>query len=291
LKREVPAWHAENGCFSCHNNGDAARALYVARGSGYTIPESALKDTMAWIRRPGEWDNNKGDPGFSDRRLANIQFAGALVTARQTGEPIPVEILAAAARRVIADQDEDGSWPVDRYNAAGSPATYGTVLATFMASRVLKEVPGTEAPLESARQWLSAVRPVNVVSAATLLADGQRTEECLALLRRAQSGDGGWGPYVDSPPEVFDTALALLGLAEARNRPGVAEMIARGREFLAAQQNRDGSWPATTRPSGGESYAQQVSTTGWAVLALLRTRGSSSAKWRRADQAAVELRP
>ena len=24
LTREVPRWHAEEGCFSCHNNGDAA---------------------------------------------------------------------------------------------------------------------------------------------------------------------------------------------------------------------------------------------------------------------------
>ena len=26
LAREVPAWKQHNGCFSCHNNGDAARA-------------------------------------------------------------------------------------------------------------------------------------------------------------------------------------------------------------------------------------------------------------------------
>lgn len=30
LKREVPAWARDNGCFSCHNNGDAARTLYAA---------------------------------------------------------------------------------------------------------------------------------------------------------------------------------------------------------------------------------------------------------------------
>src|SRR4051794_38197216 len=30
LAREVPAWNREHHCFSCHNNGDAARALYAA---------------------------------------------------------------------------------------------------------------------------------------------------------------------------------------------------------------------------------------------------------------------
>jgi hypothetical protein len=97
-------------------------------------------------------------------------------------------------------------------------------------------------------------------------------EAALAYLRRAQTTEGGWGPYAASPAEVFDTALALLALAPGRTQPAVADMIARGRAFLAAQQLADGSWPATTRPSGGVSYAQQMSTTGWATLALLATR-------------------
>jgi len=94
----------------------------------------------------------------------------------------------------------------------------------------------------------------------------------LDFLRRAQTSDGGWGPYADSPPEAFDTALALLALAEFRAESGGSEMIRRGREFLVATQLSDGNWPATTRPSGGQSYAQQMSTTGWATLALLATR-------------------
>ena len=30
LKVEVPKWKAEHPCYSCHNNGDATRALLVA---------------------------------------------------------------------------------------------------------------------------------------------------------------------------------------------------------------------------------------------------------------------
>ena len=48
-------------------------------------------------------------------------------------------------------------------------------------------------------------------------------------------------------------------------------MIARGRGFLIAGQQEDGSWPETTRPAGGSSYAQRISTAGWATLALLAT--------------------
>ena len=99
-----------------------------------------------------------------------------------------------------------------------------------------------------------------------------KRENCLKLTRTTQTSDGGWGPYPDSPPEVFDTAVALLALAELRREPGVDDLIRRGRIFLIAEQNPDGSWPATTRPSGADSYAQRLSTTGWATLALLATR-------------------
>ena len=73
LKREVPAWSKNNSCFSCHNNGDAARALYKASQKGYRISSDVLADTTAWLAEPQLWDKNKGDPGFSDQRLANLQ--------------------------------------------------------------------------------------------------------------------------------------------------------------------------------------------------------------------------
>jgi hypothetical protein len=51
----------------------------------------------------------------------------------------------------------------------------------------------------------------------------------------------------------------------------VKDMITRGRAFLLAEQQDDGSWVETTRPPGNVSYAQRISTTGWATLALLAT--------------------
>ena len=49
-------------------------------------------------------------------------------------------------------------------------------------------------------------------------------------------------------------------------------MIAAGRKFLIEEQLDDGSWTETTRPPGNVSYAEHMSTAGWATLALLATR-------------------
>lgn len=280
LTKEVPAWSKNNGCFSCHNNGDAARALYAATRKGLDVPANALADTNAWVSKPAGWKENKGDPGFSDKRLANIQFAASLLAAIEAGQVKDRRPLEDAARLLVADQSATGAWRIDAGNLPGAPATYGTPLATLMAFRTLKaaNLAETKAAIQKAESWLRQTSPNNVLTAAALLmfsievADKQKQSDSLKLIRAAQTSDGGWGPYADSPPEVFDTAVVLLALAEFKNRLEVAAAIERGRKFLIAEQQPDGSWPETTRPSGGESYAQRISTTGWATLALLATR-------------------
>jgi hypothetical protein len=60
-------------------------------------------------------------------------------------------------------------------------------------------------------------------------------------------------------------------IARSTYRPEeLLEAIAKGKAFIESQQRPDGCWPETTRPAGQESYAQRISTTGWALLALLR---------------------
>jgi hypothetical protein len=283
LSKDVPGWYKQNGCFSCHNNGDAARALYLASRKGYRIKDSVLADTTDWLQRPQTWDDNQGDPGFSDQRLADVQFAAALATAMEVGRVQAMEPLAIATRRLLKQQGADGSWPIDSSNTLGSPATYGVPLATYMAVRVLQRVETVEAKaaMKKAEQWLESSVPMNTVFNAAMLLQAlkdtngetarSKRERALQLLQASQTSDGGWGPYADAPPEVFDTAMVLLALAPMREKPEIALMIQRGRKFLAANQYDDGSWPETTRPSGNESYAQRLSTTGWAVIALLET--------------------
>ena len=283
LSREVPRWSRENKCFSCHNNGDAARALYAASALGYRVPRAALTDTTDWLQHPDRWEDNKGDPAFSDKRLATIQFTSALAAAIETKHAPDRSALLAAARALEAQQNTDGAWSIEPAGALGSPATYGTQLATAAVIRSLVTVGdrSVAAARGRAQRWLGERATDNVLSAAAALIGlhGDETpvasakrKECLKLIRRSQARDGGWGPYPDSPPEPFDTAVVLLALMENRDGGEFKSLLHSGRDYLIETQNADGSWPETTRPALGESYAQRISTTGWATLALLRTR-------------------
>lgn len=283
LAAEVPRWAKENACYSCHNNGDAARALLTAMKSGDLADRAPLVDTLEFLSRPEQWDANGPEGPFKDKKLARIQFAAALVDAIQARAIEDRGQLAQAAALVAELQMPDGGWEIDAAGNVGSPVTYGRVLATRMAVLTLAAADKAKyrAAISRAIDWLLATEPRSVLdAAATLLAiagvaspaaDRQRTRS-LEIIRQGESPEGGWGPFVNSPPEAFDTALVLLAL-RARKQPTETTLIASGRKYLLAAQNADGSWPATTRPRGVDSYAQQLSTTAWATQALLATRG------------------
>jgi hypothetical protein len=287
LSREVPRWSRENHCFSCHNNGDAARALYDAVTRGFAVEDAVLAETTRWLGEPDGWDRNGGEGPFSDKRLARVQFAAALTSAHRAGQVKDPRQLFLAGDRLARDQAADGSWPLEGEDEPGSPATYGRLLATYLARDTLQAADRDrfKTPIEKAGAWIlghevASVLDASVMLMATALESFGRArslrETSLDLLRRSQSDDGGWGPFAKSPPEVFDTALAVLALAKTADRARCRPLIVRGRSFLVAQQQPDGGWVETTRPRGAESYAQRISTSGWATLALLATREFAS---------------
>jgi hypothetical protein len=273
LAIEVPRWQRENHCYSCHNNGDAARALLAASHQGFTVPKGALDDTLAWLRHPERWDNHQDSPGFSSPKLAHVQFAAALAEARLPDRGP----LLAAAQSLLAFQEADGSWSVDTGGMPGAPATYGITLATYLARHTLEIADPSRfaASIAHANRWFEATKPDSLLDAAAMLLAMPRSEtvraKCLNLVLNAQTGDGGWGPQVHLPAEEFDSAIVLLALGAMPQTDRIAKAAARGRELLLSRQLPSGGWTETTRPSGQQSYAEHISTTGWVLYALLTT--------------------
>jgi len=290
LRTEVPRWRREHPCYSCHNNGDATRALLAASARGHAVAD-AIDDTVAWLATPERWDTNARRGGSEEQPLARIQFASALASMVAAGRA-EVGALDRAAGLLVAHQQDDGSWPLSDTQILGGATFYGTSLATAMARRILVRAsgPSLQTPLAKASAWLRTTSPATVLDASAILfglerdsdpAAAMQRQRSLAILQRGQGPDGGWGPYVTSQSEAFDTAVALLALAPLRHADALStapysardldEAIERGRASLLGTQNPDGSWPETTRPPNGDSYAQRISTTAWALMALLET--------------------
>jgi hypothetical protein len=274
LGREVPRWQHENHCYSCHNNGDGARALLEAKRRGFPLAPHCLDDTRAWLEQPLNWNHNGGEGGFSDKVLAHIQFARTLA---HTGAALNPSA-AQAAQIVAQDQRPDGHWRIDD-GGTGTPCTYGNALATVQAMQALEMLGPREhaTAIARARQWLAGQPRNSLVDQATVLLgiDGDHEDlrrAASASILASQNADGGWGPFATSGSEPFDTAIALIALLRAPDAARNRTTIENGRRYLLKNQQDDGAWIETTRPAGAVSYAQRLSTAGWATLALLATR-------------------
>jgi hypothetical protein len=287
LAAEVSRWRKAHACYSCHHSGDAARALFKAASRGH-VSADVLKDTRAFLETPASWERNKGHE--ADEGLARLQLSAALAVAREHDlDPAPP--LVAAANILLGDQMPEGSWVPDASDGPGSPLTWGTAVATWMARTTLI-ASGRQPDDFSVAQidrWLRTAEGATISDTAGIvlglgitadvMADTQRAT-LLNLLRYAQRESGGWGavPAAQSAT-VFDTALVLMALQQFRSDPRLArstfreeelrDAIARGRAWLVDQQQPDGSWAATMRGSAAPSDAQRISTTAWALLALL----------------------
>lgn len=287
LSKEVAQWPAENKCFSCHNNGDAVRALYRAASMQYPVVRASVAETTEFLANPSQWKENGVDADFSDKQLASIQFGNALAEACATGFVQGPKPLIEAAKLIVEFQQPEGYWSVADQGIVGSPAAYGRALATVTSVRILRQADSArfEGPIARADQWLRKVKPKSILDAAAVLhglADANdaaavdQRRRCLTMIEAGQGRDGGWGPFEISPAEPFDTAIVLLALAKLPATPERDKMLRGGRQFLVESQLDDGSWLETTRPAGGQSYAQRISTTGWAALALLMTANAGA---------------
>jgi squalene cyclase len=282
VAREVAQWPAENRCFSCHNNGDGARALILASRLKVGPGVQPLDSTLEWLQKPDEWGKNNVT-AFGDQKLARIQFAAALADAVDAGIIKDKSLVARASTLLVTHQEKDGSWQVDAQGSRPSAVTYGPVLATFMARRTLERAGDArfQDAIARADSWLRGADMPGVVNAAAIVlalesrkdsASKASVERALDTLVKSQNSDGGWGPFAKNPAQPFETAMALLALNAVGDRPDLADRISKARAFLISVQFEDGGWPSAVESTTGGTYARHMSTSAWATLALLATK-------------------
>lgn len=301
LSAEVRDWSRNNGCFSCHNNGVAAVALFSAKRQRFEVPDEALAETIEWLKDPHEWENNRDDPAVSDKKLARFHFALARAEAVNADAIDRGPVQAELAEMLVADQAESGAWVVDPQQVLGSPLTLGDVFATALAAVTLMRISGTPHQVQIAKglDWVAIAPARSTVDRGSKLmlmpaipgirrfvgdaagmppaaeVDADQIPGLAKALTDTQNSDGGWGPYPNTPSEIFDTCVAVLGLGLAREVPTIceddacSEALTKAMKYLLDAQLPAGGWRATTRPSGGDSYAQHIATTAWVLFTLL----------------------
>lgn len=285
LAAETPKWRPEHRCASCHHQGSASRALLVAKAKGKLKNGESLENSLEWLEHPEKWADNHGDPNASDPLLAEIQFGASLFSAEHQNPQRFHDALAEIAKQLAKRQAKDGSFVLENSEGVASPITLGPILLTAYARAILVphkiavtgESPSAwEHEAKLASKWLLSVKPRNTFEGSSLLialtpekeSKSARAEARKIVLASAHPG-GGFGPYVNSPAEVFDTALAILALSRDEQASEHRTLITNAKKQLIKWQLEDGSWEETTRPSGGISYAHRISTTAWALEALL----------------------
>ena len=244
---------------------------------GLRVPAEALADTTALAEPAGRLGpQRRRRPVQRQAAGAGGLHGGAGAPPRGPARSAIARPCARAAERLARDQAADGSWTLEGDESPGSPAAYGRSLATFLAREGLAAADAGPFPRRHrpGRRLAAAARDrqrrrrlgrpdgrgtVAIAVIGRAAASGARTGS-----GRGQSDDGGWGPYVTSPPEPFDTALALLGLARSGDSSDPARrMIARGRALpdrrpaatTGAGPRRRGRPAARAMPSGSRRPA------------------------------------
>ena len=283
LKTEALSWRTENACFSCHNNGDAMRALFECSTSPLPFRTSQWKESLLWLEAPRKWKEANSTEVKLSPALAIIQFGNTMLAAEKKGLlSVDEDRHRRAANSLIETQHPEGYWALEAIGHLGSPATYGNQLGTAMALRVLENSGSkqAEAAIQKSIRWIAQMQPqanIDLAAGVEILKRSDKSDHIklaktwTQLLVQQQNKNGSWGPYASRFGEPFDTAIALLAVAPFVSlHSEYRTALNRGRQFLIDTQESTGGWPETTRPSGGNSYAQHISTSAWALEALVQ---------------------
>lgn len=239
-----------------------------------------MRELLSWLNQPDEWLKSTSEGVGESPILTYIQFGTARAEAVNAGIMFPApKVETKIFQKLVSTQSEAGFWHLEPEGNVGSPGTYGNALASYQAISLLKSAPSKiyGSTIQRCYHWAAGFEPkatIDVAAIALILSDAdsapwkQRSKTWRLHLLKSQNQDGGWGPFPNRFSEVFDTAIASIALSQRSHIDENRDHLKQARTFLIGTQEEDGGWPETTRPTGGVSYAQHISTTSWALIAL-----------------------
>jgi ankyrin repeat protein len=298
LQRSAKEFVAKRACVSCHHNILTILTLDRARSSGFKIDEAVLKaveeKTFRELQTQNALDDaiqatTLNDPTPDDSYLLMAAYDAGLTPGLTT---------AVYARR-LARWQRDGHWITSDFRPPHSSSLFMTTatavraISAFMPEELHEE---RDAVLRSAREWLSASRPLSTEDAAFRVMGLAWTRASQNEIKAAeqdmlamQRPDGGWGQLKGYASDAYSTGEALVALSEAR-MPQTDAAWKTGLKFLISSQAPDGTWRVRTRmlspaevspkyfltgfPYGKDEFLSYAGSC-WAVMALTRALNGS----------------
>ncbi len=291
LQQAGPVWIKEHGCFGCHVQAQVLMGQAVAYKQSYRVNLRSVRALYEHTREQSSWGGwwNPQASATAFGAMGTTYAMEVLGTDKDREYPyVDNGLQAEATRRLIENQLEDGSMPVDEVNppiVQGKFMTTGNALVAIEWAAEHSDDAQYDTAAERALAWIAANEPETtqdkIFKIIALMHYGTPEQKRTAwsvveTLAAEQQADGGWK---ENSTSAGSNAIATGQVLYAFKQAGISihgEMFRRGVDFLLGHQVNDpaslenGSWAAmntaSEKPSG---YAHTM----WAVIGLAGAYG------------------
>jgi len=211
----------------------------------------------------------------------NTSHTGTTVWAlRQTGRADVLTIISESIDKLLNEQNADGGWGHDHDNPASAVGTtlyalWGLIAGGYYTGEDIEVINAVDYITANSPSGLLNTTEYNAIYAWLLHQANYSTDTVHGLrehLYYTQNPDGGWGATAGDPfSALTPTALSLITLNDCETLYG--ESLVRGRRWLEAHQNPDGSWSEI--PADGP-FNKTTNGTAHALRALVVTEDIST---------------
>lgn len=283
IQTQGDAWRNQRDCVSCHRLAFTVWSLNRAAELRFAVDDKAAAETHQWTT---DWRSLlKAERREDATEQTALQGENDAVSQLILGRAVDSEEaqLATWRRSLIDSQQSDGSWKaggqlptqkrpvretkeVSTHWAMIALADYGEQNDEFSATmNKAKKWLGDQTQGESTEWWATRLLVERQLGKPES-ADDLR-QQLLALQRE----DGGWGWLTADESDALATGIALYALAHD-GVSGQSPEVGKAIDFLAANQQENGSWPVHGTKKNGKNRVTETATywgACWAVIGVL----------------------